>query len=152
MKTIIPLGMTGLLCVCVLCYCTQLTQYLQCIKLNLCVAGTIFFSKYSCYTHMPALDHGFGFLVPVALFHHSRIYFSFPTNFHEFAKGFSLSITTQIPWDQPSSELQYQIHYCTIPSHFTQNSCCLHYLSLLCRLLRPNPSNLKRSMNFILIS
>lgn len=151
-KTIIPLGMTGLLCVCVLCYCTQLSQYLQCNKLYLCVAGTMFFLQiqllysYTCSGSLLWI-HG-----SCCIHSPSRTYFSFPTHFHEFAKGFSLSITTQIPWDQLSSELRQQIHYCTIPSHFKWNSYCLHYPSLLCSRLRANPSYLKRSMNFMLMS
>lgn len=60
--------------VCALCYCTQVSQQLQWIKLNLCVAGTMFSPKYRGYT----LYHGFGFLVP----HHSRTYFTFSIHFH----------------------------------------------------------------------
>lgn len=92
--------------------------------LHLGAAGTKLSPKYSCYAHMHALDHDFGFTAPATLIRHSRTCFSSPVYFHGTAEGLFLPITAQIQCGQHSESCQ-QIHCLTLQSQYKHNSCIL---------------------------
>lgn len=130
--------------VCALCYWTQVSQHLQWIKLNLCVAGTMFSPQIQGLYSVSWL-----WILGSSPFKdilHLLYTFSLIWQRIVFVHYYPNSIGSAQQWTMLANSLLHNL------KSFYMELCCLHYLSLLCSLLRPNPSDFKRSMNFILIS